>query len=58
MLLIPSMHDLAVPVIISMPLMAVLLVTMSIILAIFISMFIVAAPVPVTFLLGKNNGGA
>jgi hypothetical protein len=47
-----------IAVIIPMAFMAVLFVTLSIIIFVFVAMFIATAPVPMTFLLGKNYAGA
>ena len=60
MALVPAMHNLVIAVIIPMPMafMAVLFVTISIIIFVFVAMFIVTAPVSMTFPLGKNHAGA
>jgi len=52
------MHNLVIAVIIPMAFMAVLFVTLSIIIFVFVAMFIVTASMSMTFLLGKNHAGA
>ncbi len=58
MVLVPAMHNLVIAVIIPMAFMAVLFVTLSIIIFVFVAMFIVTASMSMTFLLGKNHAGA
>jgi hypothetical protein len=64
MALVPAMHSLVIAVIIPMTFMipmafmAVLFVTLSIIIFVFVAMLIATAPVSMTFLLGKNHAGA
>src|SRR5713101_6284951 len=64
MALVPAMHNLVIAVIIPMPmaLMAVLFVTVAlsivIVISVFVAIFIVTAPVSMTFMLGKSNAGA
>jgi hypothetical protein len=58
MVLVPAMHNLVIAVIIPMAFMAVLFVTLAIVIFVFVGMFIVTAPVPMTFLLGENHAGA
>jgi hypothetical protein len=58
MLLVPAMHILVIAVIIPMAFMAVLFVTLSIIVFVFVAMLIATAPVSMTFLLGNNHAGA
>jgi len=64
MALIPAMHNLVIAVIIAVPMafMAVLFVavTLSIVIVVFVfvAMFIVTAPVSMTFMLGKSHAGA
>jgi hypothetical protein len=57
MVFVPAMHSLVIAVIIPMASM-VLFVTLSIIIFVFVAMFIATAPVSMTFLLGKNQAGA
>jgi hypothetical protein len=57
MVFVPAMHSLVIAVIIPMASM-VLFVTLSIIIFVFVAMFITTAPVSMTFLLGKNQAGA
>jgi hypothetical protein len=58
MALVPAMHSLVIAVIIPMAFTAVLFVTLSIIIFVFVAMFIATAPVSMTLLLGKNRAGA
>jgi hypothetical protein len=63
MVLIPAMHNLAIPVVIPMAFVAVLFVTVAIVVSILViyilvAMFIVTAPVSMTLPLGKNHPGA
>jgi hypothetical protein len=60
MALVPAMHNLVIAVIIPMPMafMAVLFVTLLIVIFVFVAMFIVTAPMSMTFMLGKNHAGA
>ncbi len=58
MLLVPAMNILVIAVIIPMAFMAVLFVTLSIIIFVFVAMFLATAPVSMTFVLGKNHAGA
>jgi hypothetical protein len=58
MVLVPAMHSLVIAVIIAMTSMAVLFVTLSIIIFVFVAMFLATAPVSMTFVLGKNHAGA
>jgi len=56
------MHNLVIAVTISMAFMAVVFVTVTlsiiIVISVFVAMFIVTAPVSMTFMLGKNHAGA
>ena len=58
MVLVPAMHSLVIAVIIAMASMAVLFVTLSIIIFVFVAMFLATAPVSMTFVLGKNHAAA
>jgi hypothetical protein len=58
MLLVPAVNILVIAVIIPMAFMAVLFVTLSIIIFVFVAMLIATAPVSMTFLLGNNHAGA
>jgi hypothetical protein len=58
MVFVPAMHSLVIAVIIPMASMAVLFVILSIIIFVFVAMFIATAPVSMTFLLGKNHACA
>ena len=58
MILVPAMHSLVIAVIIPMAFMAVLFVTLSIIIFVFVAMSIATAPVSMTFLLSNNHAGA
>jgi hypothetical protein len=58
MALVPAMHSLVIAVIVPMAFMAVLFITLSIIIFVFVAMLIATAPVSMTFLLGKNHAGA
>jgi len=68
MALVPAMHNLVIAVIVPMPIpmpfMAVLFVTVTVTLSIiimipvFVAMFIVTAPVSMTFMLGKSHASA
>ena len=58
MALVPAMHSLVIAVIVPMAFMAVLFVTLSIIIFVFVAMFLATTPVPMTFVLGKNHAGA
>ncbi len=58
MVLVPATHNPVIAVIIPMAFMAVLFVTLSIVIFVFVAMFIVTAPVSMTFPLGKNHAGA
>jgi len=57
MALVPAMHSLVIAVI-PMAFMAVLFVTLSIIIFVFVAMLIATAPVSMTFLLCNNHAGA
>ena len=56
--LVPAMHNLVIAVIIPMAFMAVLFVTLSIVILVFVAMFIVTASMSMAFPLGKNYAGA
>ena len=58
MLLVPAMNILVIAVIIPMAFMALLFVTLSVIIFVFVAMLIATAPVSMTFLLGNNQAGA
>ena len=62
MALVPAMHNLVIAVTISTAFMAVFFVTVTlsiiIVIFVFVAMFIVTAPVSMTFMLGKNHAGA
>jgi hypothetical protein len=58
MLLVPAMNILVIAVIIPMAFMAVLIVTLSVIIFVFVAMLIATAPVSMTFLLGNHHAGA
>jgi hypothetical protein len=57
MVLIPGMHNLAIPGVIPMTVAAVRFVTVSITISLVVAMLIVTVPVSMTLVLGKNHAG-